>query len=241
MKKLLKKFLQFIGLDVQKVNRAPVVEFENEPDFNNLYDFAQEKTQMKYSDNIYRRQRHFTLQRLLNITDINNGAVAECGSFRGLSAFQISTILKKRNFGQSFYIFDSFEGLSDFKDEDKQKYKKIDYKKRQDEFSCDIDTVKSNLSDFSFIKYYKGWIPDRFKEVENQNFSFVHIDVDMYEPIKDCISFFYPRLEKGGFMVFDDYGFLGFPGAKKAIDEFFEKRDDVFLSLPSGQAFVIKK
>ena len=96
------------------------------------------------------------------------------------------------------------------------------------------------MSDFSFIKYFKGWIPERFSEVESKTFSFVHIDVDMYEPIRDSILFFYPRMKKGGIIVFDDYGFLGFPGAKPAVDEFFKDKNDLLVSLPSGQAFVVK-
>jgi hypothetical protein len=41
-------------------------------------------------------------------------------------------------------------------------------------------------------------------------------------------------------MLFDDYGCIQFPGAKKAVDEFISKYDKVFfLPLPSGQAFLI--
>ena len=231
---ILKKLFLFFGFEIRRTNRLPVVEYENDPTFNSLYDLAQTKTQMTHSDNVYRRQRHFSLQKLLNNANVNKGDVVECGSFRGLSAFQISTILKIKNFKGSFYIFDSFEGLSEFQDEDKQENFQIDYNKRQVEFACDIETVKNNLSDFSFIKYFKGWIPERFSEVESKTFSFVHIDVDMYEPIRDSILFFYPRMKKGGIIVFDDYGFLGFPGAKQAVDEFFKDKNDLLVSLPSG-------
>ena len=42
-------------------------------------------------------------------------------------------------------------------------------------------------------------------------------------------------------MIFDDYGCMQFPGAKKAIDECLREFDDpFFVLLPSGQAFLIK-
>lgn len=42
-------------------------------------------------------------------------------------------------------------------------------------------------------------------------------------------------------MVFDDYGYTQFPGAKKAVDECRQHfGDPFFIALPSGQAFLIK-
>lgn len=68
----------------------------------------------------------------------------------------------------------------------------------------------------------------------------MYIDVDLYQPILDSLKFFYKRMIPGGIMVFDDYGFTFFPGAKKAVDEFMSDKDDFFIALPSGQAFLIK-
>ncbi len=39
--------------------------------------------------------------------------------------------------------------------------------------------------------------PDRY--------SFVHIDLDLYDPVPDALEFFYPRLAEGGIMVIDDF------------------------------------
>jgi predicted O-methyltransferase YrrM len=109
------------------------------------------------------------------------------------------------------------------------------------QFACSLDTVQNNLREFSFIKYYKGWIPETFHEVKDETFSFIHIDVDLYQPTLDSFEFLYPRLAPGGIMVFDDYGCVQFPGAKKAIDECLSKQHNgFFLPLPSGQAFLIK-
>jgi O-methyltransferase len=68
----------------------------------------------------------------------------------------------------------------------------------------------------------------------------VHIDLDIYRSIKDGLEFIWPRLSRGGFAVFDDYGFHSCPGARAAVDEFFQSRQCVPVCLPTGQAVVFK-
>jgi hypothetical protein len=153
----------------------------------------------------------------------------------------MATYLREQDGKVALHIFDSFEGLSDIEPEDTYQKEKRDKDSIRKQFACSLDTVQNNLREFSFIKYYKGWIPETFHEVKDETFSFIHIDVDLYQPTLDSFEFLYPRLAPGGIMVFDDYGCVQFPGAKKAIDECLSKQHNgFFLPLPSGQAFLIK-
>ena len=241
MKHLVKNTLAHFNIAVSKIKKPAETLFELDEDFNDQYDLAQRNTQMSETDNVLRRQRHYTLYHLLRQVDVRKGHVAECGCFRGLSAYQIASYLKESNFPNKFYLFDSFEGLSKFNEQDIPSEVVYDIEKKRKQFACSLEAVKQNLKDFSFIEYKKGWIPDRFKEVQSERFSFIHIDVDLYQPILDSIQFFYPLLIKGGIMVFDDYGCLAFPGAKRAVDKFMDDKEDFFLSLPSGEAFLVKE
>jgi hypothetical protein len=240
MKKMIKKCLNSLGYEIKKGNAVDTF-FEVDTSFKNLYEKAQLKTQMESTDNVLRRQRHYVLNELIQNADLKGGDVCEVGCWRGLSACQIATYLKSQDIDIYFHIFDSFEGLSEIESVDKYEYEKRDLKSVRKQFACSLEEVQDNLKEFGFIKYYKGWIPERFPEVKDQKFSFVHIDVDLYQPTYDSFDFFYPRLCPGGIMVFDDYGCIQFPGAKKAIDECISQFDRVFfLPLPSGQAFLIK-
>lgn len=87
---------------------------------------------------------------------------------------------------------------------------------------------------------HKGWIPERFKDVEDMKFSFLHVDVDLYDPTIDSLKFFYDRMTTGGIIMCDDYGSVSCPGAKKAFDEFFADKQENILELPSAQAIVVK-
>jgi O-methyltransferase len=101
--------------------------------------------------------------------------------------------------------------------------------------------VQKFLSSFAFVDYHKGTIPQTLQSVENRLFAFVHIDVDLYESAKSCCAFFYPRLSKGGMMIFDDYGFLGYAqSAKRAVDEFFDDKPEEPIVFPTGQSLIIK-
>lgn len=104
------------------------------------------------------------------------------------------------------------------------------------------EQVQEKLSSFSEkLRLYKGWIPKRFDEVSEKKFCFVHIDVDLYQPTLDSISFFYPRLVKGGIILCDDYGFNTCPGAKKAFDEYVKDKPEKIVHVPTGQGFIVKQ
>ena len=222
-------------------SRNPLTAYEGDEDFHRLYNEAQIKCQMEATDNALRLQRHYMLSNLIKQAPISSGSVCELGCLRGLSAYQISNHLKQNDYSGKFHIFDSFQGLSKIEDEDRSKYVHVTDKELRDSFACSMDQVKENLSEYGFVEYHKGWIPTKFSEVEDLMFSFVHIDVDLYEPIKDSIEFFYPRLVKGGIMLFDDYGSNQFPGAKKAVDESIDEMEkQLFLKNTAGSAFILK-
>ena len=212
-----------------------------------LYFEGLKRSQNEWSDNFCKQLRYYSLQELVNyVLQKNiNGDFVECGVWKGHSAWIISSILYKNNFTGEFHIFDSFEGgLSGKADKDKNlRYELTEdnIKEEKNMFSSTENQVKLCLKSFQFVNLYKGWIPDRFNEVEDKIFSFVHIDVDLYEPTLDSLNNFYPKLAQDGVIVCDDYGNTQFPGAKKAVDEFLEINTyKIFYEIPMGGCFIIK-
>ena len=103
--------------------------------------------------------------------------------------------------------------------------------------------VKNILKDFEFIEIFNGWIPEKFHHVADKKFQFIHLDVDLYKPTKDSLNFFYPKLVQGGILVCDDYNYSTFPGAKKALDDFFHDKKNnysFFYEAPFGGCLIIK-
>ncbi|HJW29970.1 MAG TPA: TylF/MycF/NovP-related O-methyltransferase, partial [Saprospiraceae bacterium] len=181
----------------------------------------------------FNAHRKYALQQFLRLIEGIPGDTAECGVYRGCSSYIILQANKKSGFGRTHHIFDSFEGLSRPSGKDGQYW-------TENDLSIDENTVMKNLREFDRVKFYKGWIPHRFEEVSNRTFSFVHVDVDLYDPTLASIAFFYDRLNMGGIFVCDDYGFLTCPGATTAIQEFLVSKPEKMVSLPGGGGFFIK-
>jgi len=241
IKTFIKDTFRKAGYEIINTKKPAQSDYETDKKFHDRYNLAQEKCQMVSTDNALRRQRHYTLNYLLWSAKLDQGDVCELGCWRGLSAYQIAAHCRSLPSDIAFHIFDSFEGLSEYQSVDVPEGNQHDLDQRRKHFACALEIVKDNLKEFSFIEYHKGWIPERFHQVADRQFSFVHVDVDLYQPIYDSFEFFYPRLVKHGIMVFDDYGCTQFPGAKKAIDECLKKHDNpFFVPLPSQQAFLIK-
>ena len=176
--------------------------------------------------------RKYTLNQLLQLTLHINGDAAECGVYKGASSYLICRAIEP--YGKRNHLFDSFEGLSPPTDRDGTYW-------TAGGLCADESHVRKNLAEFKNFTVYRGWIPDRFRDVADDYFSFVHIDVDLYEPTRDSITFFYDRLSPGGVMLLDDYGFSTCPGAKLAADEFLTGRQEKVVMLPSGQAFIVRR
>lgn len=184
------------------------------------------------ANNWHSLDRKYTLNQLLKMTMHLDGDVAECGTYNGASAYLMCQA--HRDSGRIIHLFDSFEGLSAPECHDG------DYWERG-ALAMPESVLKESLQGFENYRAYKGWIPDRFSDVENLNFSFIHIDVDLYQPTLASLEFFYDRLDTGGVILMDDYGFKSCPGARLAADDFFSNKPEQVMMLPTGQAFVVKR
>jgi O-methyltransferase len=181
------------------------------------------------TDNYHSIDRKFTLSQLMKLTDAVPGDTAECGVYQGASSYLICR--HNARAGKKHHLFDSFKGLSAPGPEDGSHWKAGDLASQEAE-------VRKNLSAFDFVEYHRGWIPERFPDVSQKRFSFVHLDIDLYQPTLDSLVFFYERMQPGGIMLCDDYGFVTCPGARKAMDSFFAEKKEKIIHLSSGQGFI---
>ena len=101
------------------------------------------------------------------------------------------------------------------------------------------------VSKLNNIHLNKGWIPNVLKIEADRKYSFVHIDVDLFEPTFYAHKYFFERLSPGGIIVCDDYGYNIFPGAAKAVEEFVSsipsQSVSYFIKHSIGTSVIIKK
>jgi hypothetical protein len=224
----------------------PLYEYNNDKIYQ-IYEEALDAADCRRWDNYLKRLRHHSLIQLVysNIKTLGtNYNFVECGCWLGQSTFEISYVLNQHNFSKNFFVFDSFEGLSEITDNDKSPLRKNTDKsnlKVRKHFASNFDLVSNTVKDFSFTTLHQGWIPEVFNTVEIDKIQFLHIDVDLYQPTYDSLDFFFSKLVEGGIIVCDDYNATKWPGAKKAWDDFFKnKKTKLNYQVPLGSSFIIK-
>lgn len=158
-----------------------------------------------------------------------DGAIAELGVYKGGSAKLIS--LFKGDL--PFYLFDTFAGMP--------AVSAIDRHHAGDFNDTSLASVKAYLAPYPNLQFFPGRFPDSARDLPNDiTYSFVHLDVDIYESTLAGLQYFYPRLKKGGLLLSHDYASLTCPGVKKAFDEYFHATPEVVMPLFDTQCLVAK-
>lgn len=183
-----------------------------------------------FEDHDQTADRKYTLRQLLSLVDQVPGDTAECGVYLGTSSWFICDHF--RHSGRIHHGFDSFEGLSKPTAADGRFWHVGDLRGREED-------ARHRLRAFD-VRLYRGWFPERFHEVADRTFAFVHIDVDLYEPTRDSLEFFYPRMAPGGLILLDDHGHTTCPGSTRATEEYMADKPESIVLLTTGQAFIVK-
>ena len=182
-------------------------------------------------------RRFFLLSTAASVRKVE-GDTADIGVRFGTSSYFILCGIDSA--AKQHHVFDSFEGLSEPTAEDSGADQPTVWK--QGHLLAEEEVTKKNLRMYEDrCRYYKGWVPTRFSEVKDRMFALVHIDVDLYQPTRDTLEFFYPRVSPGGVIVCDDYGSALCPGARKAMDEFMADKPESLFHIPTAQSLVVKR
>jgi O-methyltransferase len=151
-------------------------------------------------------------------TDKIGGEIWECGCWRGGASLWMKGHLSSN---RTIRLFDTFCGIP---------VKGIDDKHPVGSFGdTDYQKVVDLFSGLDNISIHRGVIPLTFKDLDNCIISVVHIDVDQHDAVRDCLSFVYPRMPVGGWVIIDDYGCPNCPGARRAVDEFLIGKQEVLI------------
>jgi O-methyltransferase len=155
------------------------------------------------------------------------GAMAEVGVFQGASA----KLLCEAKGENELHLFDTFGGLPQSSSADKGV-------QREKQYLCSLESVREYLKEYKNVFFYQGLFPDSAKTLPERQFSFVHLDVDLYESTLAGLQYFFPRLIPGGVILSHDYSILA--GVRKAFDDFLHDKTERPVQLPSTQCMLIK-
>ncbi len=179
-----------------------MIKRELKPSFSELFD-----RMLPYETPLDKKSLELLYQYGLMANKVN-GVAAEAGVYSGTSLYVLARI-----FDGEIHAFDSFKGLPELTSEDRDIM-------TEGQFSYPLFMLKKRLHFTNKIVYHEGFFVDTFPAVDPAiKFSYVFCDVDLYQSALDCFKFFYPKMNPGGVLIFDDYFCNRTPGVKTAVDE----------------------
>lgn len=199
----------------------PIQPWNTEPQFLSLYNEIQTHT-------LLHKKKAYQIYQFARQSSRISGEFAEVGVYKGGTAKLIARLAPAKE----VHLFDTFSGMPDTN--------QYDFHKKGDFDDTSLQGVHNFLQDCRNTSLYAGFFPATAGPIMAKRFAFVHIDVDIYQSVKDCCEFFYDRMTTGGIMLFDDYGFISCKGAKLAVDEFFAGKKELPCYLATGQCLVVK-
>jgi hypothetical protein len=172
------------------------------------------------------------------------GDFVECGVNRGFMASAIMRALDWDALGKTFYLMDTFSGLDTrFVSEAEKRSGALESNRRllhEGFYVSGVELVRANFAEWRNVRIIVGAIPETLAEADAAAVAFLHLDMNCAPPEVAAIEHFWDRLTAGAFVLMDDYGYLGFPAQRTALDDFARKRGVKVLSLPTGQGLIVK-
>ena len=156
-----------------------------------------------------------------------SGAVAEVGVFRGEFAQYINQAFPDRK----FYLFDTFDGF-----DAEEALKELRSGNCTQAFieaykQTDAEIVLKRMKHLENVVIKQGYFRGESLGDLEDRFVFVSIDVDFEESIYDCLKYFYPRLQAGGYIFVHDYN-SSLRGVERAVDRYENDMDIILCKMP---------
>jgi hypothetical protein len=192
--------------------------------------------------NLKRYLAHTQLfQRTLDVP----GDIAELGVYRGLGLMTWANLLEAFCIGdrtKMVFGFDNWAGFTGFSPEDgaeKKEAGKTVGGFNPTDFKSELLSAIDIYDNDRFIpwkpriKLIDGdiarMVPSFLEENPGVRFSLVHFDCDLYEPTRAALDAIWPKLARGGILMFDEYGIHDWPGETKAVDQFLAEKPGLRL------------
>lgn len=167
-------------------------------------------------------------ERLMRLVNDIDGTIVECGVGDGDSLLMLALLEQAAGSAREIWAFDSFEGFPEPGPDDQSPRSP-----QEGQSARSIAEVRKRLLDSGVSQHYfsrrmiliKGYLRDSLTEYRGGPIALLHLDVNLYDSYRCALEHLQPKVSPGGVTAFDEYGStsdrVDWPGAKKAIDEFF--------------------
>ncbi len=163
------------------------------------------------------------------------GEVLEFGVFKGASFVRLCTYrdMMESPYSRKIIGFDAFGKFPSQENEEDVKFIERFENSAGDGISVEDLHKSLSLKNIKNYELIQGDINETLsvylEERPELKISFLHIDVDVYQPTMKVLNLLYDKIVKGGVLVLDDYATVA--GETKAVDEFFKEKDVLIQKL----------
>ncbi len=169
---------------------------------------------------------------------LESGSLLEVGVWRGGTGALIATQARNCGIPDRVFLCDTFEGVVKASAMDAG-YSGGEHKNTSLPLVQELVHDRMGLDN---VEILQGMFPeDTGSQVEQLQFRFCHIDVDVYQSAKDAVEWVWDRLVPGGIVVFDDYGFAACDGIADYVDQQMGQSDRIVLHNLNGHAIFVKR
>ncbi len=210
------------------------LDFDFEPEFLTLFEQCRGESMASI-------ERMYALYRaVVHIVDRGiEGDFAECGVWRGGSVMMMALALQAQASGvRPIWLYDTFDGMTAPTLDDVQAMTGITAAKILESNPRDADNpfwgvapravVEANLEKTGYpmasLRFVEGDVLNSLPDQAPPTLSLLRLDTDWYASTLHELQTLYPRLQSGGVLIIDDYGYWS--GARKAVDDYFAALDD---------------
>lgn len=148
---------------------------------------------------------------LLRVPKSLEGSVIECGTYKGVSAANLSLVCK--TIGRRLEIFDSFAGLPEPSDKDRTHYlmgaKEI-HTYEKGSWCGRLEEVKANIERYGAIdvcNFHKGYFEETLPKFRLKSVM-VWLDVDYRDSLETCLRYLWPFLQDGCLLYTHEAGHM---------------------------------
>lgn len=165
------------------------------------------------------------------------GDVVECGVCNGGTAALLGSVIGLQS--RRLWLYDSFEGMPETTEEDGAEAVEWVGKCVGSESSVKEVLRKCGVPETQTL-IRKGWFENTFTAPLPERVALIHIDADWHSSVTLCLDTFYDRIEPGGVVILDDFGY--WEGCREAFYDFCVRRNLKPLLERAGayQAYWIK-
>ena len=215
----------YVGLDVHTARRRD-------------FDLVPYSMNAKYT----RRLLHF--ESLLQRIEGLEGRIVECGVGPGRAIFAFSVLTQHVTRPREIWGFDTFEGMPPPRPEDgthnAEKGGMWAWRPEQVGASLQLAGISASFIEDK-VTFVPGRLQDSLPAYDGGPIAFLHLDVDFYASYKTALELLYEHVVPGGIVAFDEYGQKTWPGATRAVDEFFATRTEQPVKSPIVDLYYVIK